>query len=78
MNSKCYVCGKPAKYVIEWYGVNQFGENPEVVDERSTCSNFDHIVQADYETLNREHPSLLERVIEAMNNNQFSSQHYCV
>ncbi len=83
LDPKCCICGKPAKYIIEWYGVNQFGKNPEVADEKSVCSNFNHIVQAsrhedyggvpdgivDYKTLNIEHPSLLEKVIEAMDNN---------
>jgi len=80
MAYKCSIenCQNPASYLIEWYGVNQHGENPVVVDERQVCENFDHIVRAshhesyggfpdgivDIETTVIEHDSLIQRVIE--------------
>ena len=44
----CYVegCKNPVKYCIEWLGVNQYGENPEVVAEVDVCSNISHIQYA--------------------------------
>lgn len=78
---KCYIddCEKPLKYIIEWYGLNQLGENPEIVDECNTCDDFEHLVKAsyhneyggtpdgivDYKT-GEENPSLLEKVISSM------------
>jgi len=80
LEDKCYICGGKAVYVIEWYGVNQFGENPEVIEERSVCGDFNHIVEAsrhefyglpdgivDYKTLDKEYFHLLKRVLEQNN-----------
>ena len=79
---KCYIegCNRPATYMIEWYGVNQHGEDPHVADERPVCDDINHIVSAsehdeyggvpdgivDCATLNIEHPELLEEVIKKM------------
>lgn len=79
---KCYVdgCQSPPKYVIEWYGVNQDGENPRVVCERPVCERLEHLVESshhddfggtpdgivDIKTLEVEHPSLLAEVIKNM------------
>ncbi len=79
---KCYVerCLQPPQYVIEWYSLNQHGQNPLVADERHVCDDFYHLVEAgkhesyggfpdgivDSKTLQIEHPSLVEKVIEAM------------
>ena len=79
---KCYIdgCECPAKYCIEWYGVNQHGGDPLVADERPVCGNMDHIVSAsahddyggtpdgivDIKTYEIEHPELLEKVIKLM------------
>ena len=80
--NKCYIerCLQPAQYVLEWYRLNQHGQDPEVADERSVCSDFYHLVEAgkheafggfpdgivDSKTLQVEHAKLLEKVIEAM------------
>lgn len=84
--NRCYIerCLQLAQYVIEWYGFNQHGQNPEVADERSVCDNFYHLVEAgkheafggfpdgivDSKTLQIEHPILLERVIKVMEHSE--------
>jgi hypothetical protein len=78
----CYVknCGVKPTYVIEWYGLNQHMENPEIADERNVCDNFEHILSASYHngfggfpdgvvdviTLQVEYPSLVEKIIGVM------------
>lgn len=44
--SKCAICEKPSLFVIEWYGVDQYGKNPELVDDRGVCGSFEHLVHA--------------------------------
>ena len=82
IESRCYVdgCQNPPKYIIEWYGLNQHGENPEVADERASCEKFEHLVNlsyhdrfggvpdgiVDFEDLDKENPSLVQKVIESM------------
>jgi len=70
-------CENSAKYCIEWYGVNQYGENPYVVDERNVCEP--HLVEGsvhedfggvpdgivDLESY-KERPELLEEVIKRL------------
>jgi hypothetical protein len=41
-------CKEPAKYCIEWHGVNQYKEKPWLVDEAYACRNMFHLVQASY------------------------------
>jgi hypothetical protein len=41
-------CNEPAKYCIEWHGVNQYKEKPLLVDEAYVCKNMFHLVQASY------------------------------
>jgi len=82
MGEQCCVegCINQAQYVIEWYGLNQFGKNPVVADERPVCGDFTHMVHAsfhdqfggvpdgvvDAETLDKEHPELVARIIAEM------------
>ena len=44
---KCEVNGCKSKpvYVLEWYGYNQFGKDPEVVQEIYVCKNFQHMIR---------------------------------
>ena len=78
--SRCFICSEKSTYILEWYGLNQYGEKPIVVREIGACSNFRHIVESakigyddfgkmdgivDYETLDREHPKLTDLVNEA-------------
>lgn len=44
--SRCYICENPALFVVEWYGVDQKGENPELVEDRGVCGRFEHLVHA--------------------------------
>jgi len=46
MVDRCDDCGKKSLYVLEWWGVNQYGENPEVVLELGSCGNFEHMLNA--------------------------------
>jgi hypothetical protein len=39
-------CHDQAQHLIEWWGVNQHGERPEVADERYSCHR--HILIASY------------------------------
>ena len=87
---KCYIeeCESPLKYTIEWYGLNQHGKNPLVVDERNVCENIEHLVSAsfhsrfggfpdgitDHSTHYKEHPDLLERVIKRMDQDNPQNQ----
>ncbi|MDP3733622.1 MAG: hypothetical protein Q8R37_00165 [Nanoarchaeota archaeon] len=82
LENKCYIdnCSASTQYIIEWYGLNQHGKNPLVVDERAVCSDIEHLVKAsyhhlfggipdgivDYETWEKEHPLLVQEVIFAM------------
>ena len=79
---RCEKCGEEARYLLEWWGLNQHGENPEIADETYVCSNPEHIIQEahhpDYggypdaicDVLNDEEevPELLELIIKAMDN----------
>jgi hypothetical protein len=38
-------CWDRAKYCIEWWGLNQYGENPIVADECYACSNPSHLIE---------------------------------
>ena len=38
-------CWDKAKYCIEWWGLNQHGENPIVADECYVCSNPKHLIE---------------------------------
>ena len=40
---KCNYCGCDAGYVVEYWGLNQFGENPVVMEEIPVCSDPSHI-----------------------------------
>ena len=77
MSYECEIngCGKKAVYCFEWYGVNQFGEDPEIVGERNVCSDRNHLLRGsehddygfaesiiDIETY-EELPSLLEDIL---------------
>jgi len=42
---KCLICKRKSQYTLEWYGVDQNGENPEVAGEREVCGRFRHIVE---------------------------------
>ena len=82
VDHRCYVdgCQSPPKYIIEWYGVDQNGENPDVADEVAVCEQFDHLVRlsyndryggvpdgiVDFDDWDKENPSLVKRVIAAM------------
>ena len=82
VENKCYVdeCQNKARYIIEWYGLNQYGKDPEVVDEIAACEQFLHLVSlsyhdefggvpdgiVDFDDRDKENPSLLEKVIGAM------------
>jgi hypothetical protein len=64
--------------VIEWHGVNQHGERPEITDEANSCSDFGHIVRLSYheqyggtpdaiiDNDGVEYTELLERVVDEM------------
>ncbi len=79
---ECEECGEEARYLLEWWGLNQHGENPEIADEIYVCSNPEHIIKEahhpDYggcpdavcDALNgkEESPELLELIIKAMDN----------
>ncbi|MBU0459905.1 MAG: hypothetical protein KJ597_07395 [Nanoarchaeota archaeon] len=82
IENRCYVdgCNKSPRYIIEWYGVNQYGQNPEVADERAVCDQFSHLVNlsyhnrfggvpdgiVDFDNWDKENPSLVKKVIDAM------------
>lgn len=82
IENRCYLdgCQKPPKYIIEWYGLDQHGKNPEVADERAVCEEFEHLVKlsyhdsfggvpdgiVDFDNWDKENPSLVKRVIESM------------
>ena len=82
VENKCCIdgCENPPRYVIEWYGLNQHRENPEVVGEATVCKQFEHLVTAsyhdrfggvpdgivNYHNLDEENPSLFERVKSSM------------
>ena len=38
-------CEKKARYCIEWWGLNQHGKNPIVVDESYSCTNPHHLIE---------------------------------
>ena len=80
--SQCYIpsCDNKPIYLIEWYGFNQHGENPLVVDERAVCTEFEHIVLSSFHDrfggnpdgivlisdYEQEHPDLVQQVYEKM------------
>jgi len=82
VDHRCYVdgCQNPPKYILEWYGVDQNGENPDVADERAACEQFEHLLSlsyhndfggvpdgiVDFDDWDKENPSLVKRVIAAM------------
>jgi hypothetical protein len=37
-------CTTKARYCIEWWGLDQYGENPVVADERSSCGDPEHLI----------------------------------
>lgn len=37
-------CAQKAAYCIEWWGDNPLFEEPELVDERHSCNNSEHLV----------------------------------
>jgi hypothetical protein len=37
-------CNNNAEYSIEWWGLDQDGKNPTIVDELHTCNNPEHVV----------------------------------
>ena len=75
---QCIICGDDYRFILEWYGVNQHGKNPELVDESHVCGEFRHIFEAshhdDYGGIpdriidleHTEHPRILEFVEGAM------------
>lgn len=82
IQGKCYIegCDFDIQYTIEWYGLDQYGNNPIVVWERHICCNPLHLLRAsyhemyggfpdgvtDFETHEREHPEILEEIVGAM------------
>ena len=80
--NECCICGKSGVFVLEWYGLNQNGEKPEVVAELGACRSFRHMIEiiqgdlnlysdspngvVDTKTLDIEHPSLTKLLDEAM------------
>jgi len=46
MTYECDHCGESSSYILEWYGVDQNGNNPEVVLEIGSCGNFEHMLNA--------------------------------
>ncbi len=70
-------CENSAKYFIEWYGLNQYGENPVVVDEIDVCEF--HLVKSsvhpDYGGVpdnigdiepEKDRPDLLEEIVKKL------------
>jgi len=37
-------CKNPVFFYLEWWGLNQFGEFPEAVDELRSCSDSNHLL----------------------------------
>ena len=85
---ECYVqyCNNPLQHIIEWHGLNQYGENPEIVDERYVCEEIEHLVQVsrhadfgfpdavlDYKT-EKEKPELLKRITEILDQDNPKNQ----
>jgi len=48
----CGYCKRRSKFSVEWYGLNQYGENPEIIADVSSCRNFRHMVAVSSEICN--------------------------
>ena len=87
MTGSCLIdkCKKPAKYTLEWYGYNQHGEDPLVVEEVDVCEDFEHIIAAsysdnlgelngivDYETKDEEQQELYKKVLKKLSGKKYN------